>query len=138
MNIKQRLQNQKQKKYRYLPIITAHSRFARLPISPLPRSAARPAGRQQPHYGARTIFHPIGAHESRSAPAARARRAAPCLPPEIAAVSQSPVPCITVVVRARNEEQTENDRSLQCMCVRAYNSVFRACASRFKPPPQCS
>jgi len=134
MNIKQRLQNQKQKNYRYLPIITAHSRFARLPISPL----LPPAGRQQPHYGARTIFHPIGAHESRSAPAARARRAAQCLPPEIAAVSQSPVPCITVVVRARNEEQTENDRSLQCMCVRAYNSVFRVCASRFIRPSQCS
>jgi len=91
---------------------------------PRGRPAAAPlSGRPR-----RTIFHPIGAHETRSAPAVRARRAAPCLPPEIAAVSQSPVPCITVVVRSRNENK-HNGRPLYrsaCACVQqCFECVYR-------------
>lgn len=51
---------------------------------PLP--SGRPVGRPAPHspaplHGPPTFFHPIGAHGTRSAPAARQTRAAPCLPP---------------------------------------------------------
>jgi len=127
MNIKQRPQNQKRKKYRYLPIITAYSRFARLPIRTSP-PAGRPAGSSPT-----TARGPFSTRLERTSPAPPRPRALDarhrvCRPRSRQSVSLRSRVSPSWSARATRNKQRTTVRCSACACVRT--TVCSECVHR--------